>query len=460
LVRGRSGVRKGSIFQAGSRPVDGRSIVTGLRWFCLTSAYAAAILAPLDTAGAQGLTQWTAVWATSLQAIPQPVGPQPPSVVPDIAGRTVRQIIYPSLGGDVVRLHVSNRYGTARLDILRTTLAKAGDGAALADSALPVTFDGRSEVHLPAGGEADSDPVKVNLVGHKPYAVSLYLGAHQRLQAWHRFARQVNFISEPGDHGEDTAADSYRQDFTAFAWITSLSVTDAPAGSVLAIGDSITDGVSSTLGRNRRWTDALSRRLAVEGKTPMAVLNAGIAGNRLLSDSPCFGESLDARFEREITDHAGVQSAVVLVGINDINFAASSPSSASDCAFPHRDVTAEDLIAGYRDLIETAHRHQIRVFIGTLTPAALPSDREGVRQAVNRWIRDGTGFDGVIDFDTALRDPVKPDDMRAVYDSGDHLHPSDVGYAAMAAAVPLSLLSAPVGPQLTAGQVVVPVAIQ
>jgi lysophospholipase L1-like esterase len=123
-------------------------------------------------------------------------------------------------------------------------------------------------------------------------------------------------------------------------------------------------------------------------------------------------------------------------------------------------VAAEDLIAGYRDLADMAHRHHVRLLIGTLTPAALPADREGIRQAVNGWIRSGTGFDGVIDFDEALRDQARPQDLRAAYDSGDHLHPSDAGYTAMAAAVPLSLLSAPVGPQLTASQTTTPASLQ
>jgi lysophospholipase L1-like esterase len=192
----------------------------------------------------------------------------------------------------------------------------------------------------------------------------------------------------------------------------------------------------------------------------MAVLYAGIAGNRLLSDSPCFGDNLLARFQHEITTQPGVRTAIVLIGINDINFAAAPPPTALGCGSPYRQVTAADLIAGYRALAEIAHRHSIRLLIGTLTPGALPADREALRQEVNRWIRAGAGFDGVVDFDAALRDPARPGQLRAAYDSGDHLHPNDAGYAAMAAAVTLNLLASPAGAQLTADQAASPASPQ
>jgi len=440
--------------------LEKQPVAVGLRRLCIGGLCGASILAYPYLAGAQELTRWTAVWATSLQEIPTDLSGR--NETPDVAGKTVRQIIFPSLGGDEVRLHISNRYGTDQLDVIQATFAKAtGSGAAaLGDPVTAVTFGGRTHLQLPPGGEADSDPIKINLVGHQPYAVSLYLGPQQSLQAWHRFASQVNFISDDGDHSRDVTADAYQQRFTQFTWITSLSVADAAGSAVLAIGDSITDGVSSTLGLNHRWPDDLSSRLAVEGKTPLALLNAGIAGNRLLSNSPCYGESLSARFEREITDQGDVQTAIVLIGINDINFAAMPAQRASDCGFPHRQITAENLIAGYRDLIDVAHRHHVRLLIGTLTPASLPADREAIRQAVNRWIRSGDSFDGVIDFDAALRDQARPQDLRLAYDSGDHLHPSDAGFAAMAAAVPLRLLSAPADSQLRVSQASAPTNIQ
>jgi lysophospholipase L1-like esterase len=209
---------------------------------------------------------------------------------------------------------------------------------------------------------------------------------------------------------------------------------------VIAIGDSITDGLRSSMGQNRRWPDVLARRLVADGGPRMAVLNAGISGNRLLSDSACYGERMVTRFDREITSAVGIHTAILLVGINDINFAVMPPRTDLDCDDPHTQVSAGDLIAGYRQLLALAHRHHVRLIIGTLTPASLPPAREAIRSAVNQWIRDSKEFDGVIDFDMALRDPARAGSLRAAYDSGDHIHPSDAGYAAMAQAVPLQLL--------------------
>jgi lysophospholipase L1-like esterase len=197
----------------------------------------------------------------------------------------------------------------------------------------------------------------------------------------------------------------------------------------------------STLNANRRWPDALARRLREEGRTNVAVIDLGISGNRLLSDSPCYGDALVRRFGRDVVAHPGVGTAILLVGINDINFQAMPPRAGLDCDSPHTAVTADDLIAGYRRVIGEAHAHGIRILGATLTPASLPPQREAIRLAANRWIRTGGAFDGVVDFDAALRDPAEPARLRHEYDSGDHIHPSDAGYAAMGAAVPARALA-------------------
>jgi lysophospholipase L1-like esterase len=218
--------------------------------------------------------------------------------------------------------------------------------------------------------------------------------------------------------------------------VTEISVRDAPAAAAIAtIGDSITDGLRASLGKNRRWPDALARRLADAGDTSTAVLNFGISGNRLLSDSACYGEALERRFEHDALGHAGVKAVVVLIGINDINFGSMPRREGLDCDAPHTIVTPHDLTEGYRRLIDSAHRRGARIFGATLTPVALPAARESIRQAVNTWIRTSGAFDGVIDFDAALRDPIHADRLRADYDSGDHIHPNDAGYTAMAAAI-------------------------
>lgn len=385
---------------------------------------------------------WTIAWATALQPIPQRADLPPLYRAPDIAGRTVRQIIYPTLSGKAVRLHVSNKYGIAPLVIDDLRLARSAGGAAAQSSdEVRVTFGGKNSVSVPAGGAVESDPAAISIASDEPYVVSSFMGPGQRLVAWHRVSSQVSYVSAPGNHAGDATGDAFRQRFTQFAWVTGLSV-DAPAsGAIAAIGDSITDGMRSSLNQNRRWPDALARRFAREGDRSTAVVNLGISGNRLLSDSPCYGDALVKRFDRDVLERPGVKAAILLIGINDINFAGMPPRTGLDCDFPHTQVTASDLIGGFQRVIAAAHRRGIRIFGATLTPASLPPQREAIRTTVNQWIRTSHAFDGVIDFDAALRDPAQPDRLQRTYDSGDRIHPSDAGYAAMADAVPLDAVA-------------------
>ncbi|WP_431821142.1 SGNH/GDSL hydrolase family protein [Burkholderia sp. F1] len=387
---------------------------------------------------------WVAAWATALQPIPDLASPPPLYRAPDVAGRTVRQIVYPTVAGRAARIRLSNAYGSAPLVVESTSLARAGDGAALEDGVpVAVRFGGRASVTLAPGQEIESDPVTIDVATGRPYAVSLYMGAHQRMTVWHRVSNQVNYVSEPGDHTKDAGAGAFRTRFTQYAWVTELAVEAGPArASVAAIGDSITDGLRSSLNRNRRWPDALARRLAAPDA--IGVVNLGISGNRLLSDSACYGTSLQSRFERDALSRSGVKAAILLIGINDINFAAMPPRVGLDCDHPHTQVSAASLIDGYRRLIDAAHRQGVKIFGATLTPAALPAGREAIRLEVNRWIRSGGVFDGVVDFDEALRDPAHPSVLQRRYDSGDGIHPSDAGYAAMADAVPVERLQAAV----------------
>lgn len=396
-----------------------------LTQFSVPSAFAAD--------GSTAPSHWVAAWATALQPIPERPDLPPLYRAPEVAGRTVRQIVYPTLSGKSVRVHVSNEYGKTALVIDDLRIARSSGGAAVSGAAAHVTFDGKPSVSLPPGAERDSDAVSVDVVAGAPYAVSAYMGPAQRMAAWHRVSSQVNYVSAPGNHAADLSADAFRSRFTQFAWVTGLSV-EAQAVAVAAIGDSITDGMRSSLNQNRRWPDALARRLSGAG---IGVVNLGISGNRLLSDSPCYGDAFAKRFEHDVLERPGVKTAIVLIGINDINFAAMPARSGLDCDFPHRAVTAQDLIDGYRRVIAAAHRRGVRLFGATLTPASLPPEREAIRAAVNQWIRTSHTFDGVVDFDAALRDPAEPTRLQRTYDSGDHIHPSDAGYSAMAAAVSL-----------------------
>ncbi|WP_175765612.1 SGNH/GDSL hydrolase family protein [Burkholderia ambifaria] len=406
---------------------------------------ASMFLSPLAASAAPA--GWVAAWATALQPIPDLAAPPPLYRAPDVAGRTVRQIVYPTVSGHAARIRVSNAYGRAPLVIDAAGLARAGDGATLADGAsTAVRFGGKASVTLAPGQELESDPVTIDVTAGRPYAISLRMGANQRMTVWHRVSNQFNYVSAPGDHVNDPGAGAFRTRFTQYAWVTELAVeAGAARASVAAIGDSITDGLRSSLNRNRRWPDALALRLTAAGSNRLGVVNLGISGNRLLSDSVCYGTSLASRFERDALSRAGVKAAIVLIGINDINFAAMPPRAGLDCDSPHTQVTAASLIDGYRRLIEAAHRQGVRVFGATLTPAALPAGREAIRLEVNRWIRSCGGFDGVVDFDAVLRDPARPSVLLRRYDSGDGIHPSDAGYTAMADAVPMEQLHAAAG---------------
>jgi lysophospholipase L1-like esterase len=386
--------------------------------------------------------QWTTAWATALQPIPQRADLPGLYRTPDVAGRTVRQIIYPTLSGGAVRVHVDNTYGKTPLVIDEMSLARSVAGAKTQVNGIRVTFGGKSALTVPAGGAADSDAVQADVVAGAAYAVSTYMGPGQGIAAWHRVSSQVNYVSLPGNHAQEASGDAYQQRFTQYVWVTGLMVEAPTATAVAAIGDSITDGMRSSLNENRRWPDALARRVSQGGDRSTAVINLGISGNRLLSDSPCYGDALQSRFRRDVLERPGVRTAILLIGINDINFASMPPRAGLDCDAPHTPVTAESLIDGYRRVIAAAHERGIRVLGATLTPASLPPQRESIRLAVNQWIRTGHAYDGVVDFDAALRDPARPSELRRAFDSGDHIHPSDAGYAAMADAIPLQLLRA------------------
>lgn len=415
------------------------------------AATAAALVVAAGAAGAapvsaQSATEpgWVSAWATALQSIPDLSDPPPLYRTPDVAGRTVREIVYPTLSGRAARIRISNAYGRGPLALTEVMLARSAGGAdTQPGTSVRVTFAGKSAVTLQPGQDIDSDPIQTPVTAGEPYAISLVAGPRQNLTAWHRVANQVNYVSTPGDHAADVASTAFVRRFTESAWVSALDVRAPDAKAIAAIGDSITDGLRSSLNRNRRWPDVFARRLGDGGAARWSVLNLGISGNRLLSASSCYGEALERRFDRDALAHPGVRAVIVMIGINDINFAAMPPRAGLDCDFPHTSVTARDLTEGYRRVIERAHRSGVRIYGATLTPASLPPAREAVRASVNDWIRTSGAFDGVIDFDAALRDGAHPVQLQRRFDSGDHIHPNDDGYAAMAAAVPLATIEGP-----------------
>ena len=376
--------------------------------------------------------------------MPQSVSDNPAAPVydraPKVVHQTVRQIVYPDLSGAQARIEISNRYGRTPLviDLARIAYARPA-GAIDPASDRTLSFGGRADVTIPPGQTVTSDPAALTVRRGEPLAISFYLPGSNAPATWHKLASQVNYLSVAGDHTADVGGAAFRMRFTSYLWLSGLAVDagDAKTYAVVTIGDSITDGMRSTLNANRRWPDELARRT----KQDVAVVNAGISGNRLLSDSPCYGERLAARFDADALAQPGARVAVVLIGINDINFAAMPPHAGLDCDMPHTRVDATQLIAGYRALIAAAHARGVRILGATVTPAGLPPAREAIRLAVNQWIRQSGAFDGVLDFDAVLRDPTEPSRLLPRYDSGDHIHPSDAGYAAMADSVPLDLLT-------------------
>ncbi len=349
--------------------------------------------------------------------------------------QTIRQIVRTSIGGSRVRVVLSNAFGTAPIEVGAGHVAlREKDAAILASSAKKLTVSGASTFTVLAGATVVTDPVELAVAPVSDLVVDLYLpgdlGIGTSPVTTHNGASQTNFVSETGNHsGEATLPASGRSG----AWFLIARVeVAAPAGTaaVVTFGDSITDGARSTADMNNRWPDQLARRLAARKGPGVAVLNAGISGNRVLGDGA--GVSALARFDRDVLMQTGVTHVVVMEGINDIGIARSNPSP-----------SAADLIAGHKQLIERAHARGLKIYGATLTPyegaGYFSPEGEAKRQALNQWIRTSGAYDGVIDFDMITRDPAAPTKFLPAYDSGDHLHPGDAGYKAMGDAVDLAL---------------------
>jgi lysophospholipase L1-like esterase len=307
-----------------------------------------------------------------------------------------------------------------------------------------VTFGGSASFQIPAGAQTLSDPVAMRVRPLQDLAVSVYLRGHTGAATFHSDAQQVNWVSVPGDHAADQGAGAFPTQTQSWYYVSDVIVRSSGAdGTVVAFGDSITDGFHSTIGANARWPNDLARRLdALHGPT-LSVADEGISGNRVLNDALCCGVNAQARFERD-TDQPGARDIIVLEGINDFGFSALPPNPVID---PVTNVSAAQVIAGYEQLIARAHARGLTIFGATLLPfkgaAYYTVTGEAKREAVNAWIRTSGAFDGVIDFDKLMRDPADPLMMNPAYNSGDHLHPNDAGYQAMANAISLEMLLAP-----------------
>jgi lysophospholipase L1-like esterase len=385
-------------------------------------------------------TAWTASWTASPQPAWDAGFALPMNAPPHLQDQTIRQLARLSLGGSRLRIVLSNHYGREPLVIGAAHAARSAGGAAIVPgSDRAVTFGGRRSAQVAPGAALVSDPIELEVPDQGQIAVSIYLPQATRTGSFHWDARHTAYLGA----GNQAAAERLAPQTTTSTYLMLSGIeVDSPRarGLVVALGDSITDGNGAGMDADARWPDFLAARLAPRG---IAVLNAGISGGRLLADG--MGASALARFERDVLSQLRVQTVIVLIGINDIAW----PGTAFDPA--GRQPTAEALIAGYRQLIGRARSRGVRIVGATLTPfegalAGTPlSDyynpaKDGLRQRVNAWIRNGGEFDAVLDFDAWTRDPAHPARFLPALDSGDHLHPGNAGNRHLADAIDLDLL--------------------
>jgi lysophospholipase L1-like esterase len=383
---------------------------------------------------------WVVTWGAS----PAPQIPDEEQMRAEklvFANQTLREIVHTSIGSNTVRVRLSNAYGKQTVEVGAAHIALRAQGSGIvAGSDRALTFSGRPAVSIPANALVLSDPVKLDVPAAGDLAISIFLSKPATGAGIHYAAQQTSYIGQ----GDLTGAASISDAATITSWVflTGVDVlTPESTSAIVAFGDSITDGARSTVDANLRWPNILAGRLLTRRKK-IGVLDAGIGGNRILHDAVSnvrFGVNALARFDRDVLAQPGVKYVIVLEGINDLGHAGTSAPESET-------VSAEDIIAGLKQMIERAHERGLKIFGATLTPfegtvspGYFTPEKETKRKAVNEWIRTGHAFDGVIDFEKAIRDPNNPDRMLAAFDGGDHLHPGDAGYKAMGESIDLSL---------------------
>jgi lysophospholipase L1-like esterase len=387
---------------------------------------------------------WVATWGAGMVATN-------PGNAPILTGQTLREIVHTSVGGQQARVWFSNRFGTEPLHIGAAHIALSStqsfganaDGTPnqsgiQADTDHALTFNGMDTVVIPPGAEVVSDPVPLNVPALSDIVISMYFPDRALASTEHSDSNQISYAA---NGNQVAAADLGGKSWESKPWYVLSGVdVDAPGDStVVAFGDSITDGAYATVNENHRWPDYLARRLAADPATKKAgvlgVANVGIGGNRVLLDG--YGPNAVSRINPDVIARSNARYIIILESINDIGRFVTNHQ-------PYGDLT-QRLEAGIAQIAAQAHQHGIKVFGATLTPyegCGYYSDAGNqVRNAVNQWIRTSPIFDGVVDFDKAVRDPQNPQHFAAQYDSGDHLHPKDAGYQAMAAAIDLGLFT-------------------
>ncbi|MGW5196260.1 SGNH/GDSL hydrolase family protein [Streptomyces spiralis] len=391
--------------------------------------------APASTAA------WVGAWAAA------PAAAEPGTETTGMAGRSVRNVVHTSVAGTSARITLSNLYGRSPLTIAHASVAVAaaggtgtdGTAAAAAGTMRRLTFSGAPSVAVPPGGQVVSDAVRIAVPQDADVLVTTYSPTPSGPVTYHPRARQTSYVAR-GDRTEDTTGTPYTERTPYWRYLTALDLlSDQADRTVVVLGDSITDGITSTADANHRWTDVLAERLraavAADRDVPRySVVNEGISGNEILADGP--GRPADNpsglhRFSRDVLERTNAKVVVVDLGINDILRNRALPAPAK-------------IVAGLRTLVRQAHARGLKVVGATLMPAGghpgWTAAREAVRQQVNDAVRAGEVYDGVVDFDRALRDPYDARRLRGAYDSGDHLHPSDLGYRRMGEAFGLESL--------------------
>jgi lysophospholipase L1-like esterase len=406
---------------------------------------ALAVAAPGDGAKAAGTEPWITTWAATpaprwAEELPVPFN------VPEVLGdQTVRQIARISVGGDQLRVVLSNEFGTRPVTIGSATVALSAGGSTIDPATVkPVTFGGKTSAVIPPGAPLVSDPVELAVKPLSDVAVSFYLPKRTGITSVHWDGAQTTYISGTGDKTKDTDFKADSTDKSRLLLSRILTTAKPDSSAIVFFGDSITDGACSTVDTHNRWPDHIAERLQAEGHPDVAVVNEAYSGDRVLTNG--MGTNALSRFDMSVLSHPRVSTVVMMMGINDIGWPGQGAITPSD-----PEPTADDVIAGYKQIIDRAHARGLR-FVGvTLTPFVdtfkgtpisgyYTPEKEKIREAVNDWIRANKTADGLIDFDKLLEDPSNPKHINPAYDCGDHLHPNDAGYQAMAKAVDLTVL--------------------
>jgi lysophospholipase L1-like esterase len=377
-------------------------------------------------------TDWVTAWGASQQSLGQE----------KISNASARMIARVTLPGDALRIRLDNSFGKTPVTFGHVTLGPRARGAALAEGLVkPVTFGGKDGVTIPAGGTVQSDAVAMHVDAEQDIAVSLFVSGGDVQPSQHNNAQVTSYLTANGTGDATEAADgkAFSANTTAMFWLKSIDVHPAsPASSIIAFGDSITDGTCTTLDAHDRWEDVLSQRFALQSPVRRAVVNEGIGGNTVIDaadyNPPAGSPPGVDRLERDVLSHAGVSHVVLFEGTNDIA----------------RGATSEQVIAGMKDIIARVKAKGVKIIgvtilpranayriAGTLTP--FDAQKTKVKNEVNAWIRKDAGFDAVLDFDQVVRDPAHPDAIQPAYGCGDGVHPAPIGYYQMGKSVDLGV---------------------